>query len=318
MEIYETRSPQYVSSLMSSAGSDINLNGRVLDSVHCAALRFTLEQCNTVKLNLLWTSVPEEALESFLPLLSRVTHLSVDRLVLLKLLHRCSSSDLQQETASVLLSALHNTLDFSCCSALDLTDTLENQQHLILTDKDCKIISSVLQKTQSVVKLILQDCEISDTALKQLWPILPRVQLSCSKALLLQFLACISKVGSRRGSSRRTEALSQALGGEMDLSHTQMDLSACEQLALFLEYSEGLKELDLSHCKLTDHCMKLLTPHLHKTQTLDVSHNNITDESAERIHSIVSSHSNIQTVRLFGNKVSDRKQFIGDKRFEIW
>ncbi|XP_056121945.1 uncharacterized protein LOC130100499 [Rhinichthys klamathensis goyatoka] len=318
MEIYEICSPQYVSSLMSSAGNDINLSGRVLDSVHCAALRFTLENCNTVKLNLLWTSIPEEELESFLPLLSRVTPLSVDRRLLLKLLHRCSSSDLQQETASVLLSALHNTLDFSCDSALDLTDTLENQQHLILTDEDCKIISSVLQKTQSVVKLVLQDCKISDTALKQLWPILPRVQLSCSKALLLQFLACISKDGTERGSSRRTEALSQALGGEMDLSHTQMDQSACEQLALFLEYSEGLKELDLSHCKLTDHCMKPLMPHLHKTQTLDVSHNNITDESAERIHSVVSSHSNIQTVRLFGNKVSDRKQFIGDKRFEIW
>ncbi|XDV31882.1 hypothetical protein PO909_002815 [Leuciscus waleckii] len=317
MEIYESRSPQYVSSLMSSAGNDINLSGRVLDSVHCAALRFTLENCNTVKLNLFWTSVPEEELESFLPLLSRVTQLRVDRLLLLKLLHCCSSSDLQQETASVLLSALHNTLDFSCCSALDLTDTLENQQHLKLTDKDCKIISSVLQKTQSVVKLILQDCEISDTALKQLWPILPRVQLSCSKALLLQFLAC-TKDGSQRGSSRRTEALSQALGGEMDLSHTQMDSSACEKLALFLEYSEGLKELDLSHCKLTDHCMKPLMPHLHKTQTLDVSHNNITDESAERIHSVVSSHSNIQTVRLFGNKVRDRKRFIGDKRFEIW
>ncbi|KAG1952024.1 hypothetical protein F2P79_010837 [Pimephales promelas] len=318
MEIYETRSPQYVSSLMSSAGNDINLNSRVLDSVHCAALRFTLENCNTVKLSLLWTSIPERELESFLPLLSGVTRLSVDRLLLLKLLHGCSSSDLQQGTASVLLSALHNTLDFSCGSALDLTDTLENQQHLILTDKDCKIITSVLQKTQSVVKLVLQDCKISDTALKQLWPLLPRVQLSCSKALLLQFLACISKDGSQRGSSRRTEALSQALGGEMDLSQTQMDQSACEQLALFLEYSEGLKELDLSHCKLTDHCMKPLMPHLHKTQTLDVSHNNITDESAERIHSVVSSHSNIQTVRLFGNKVSDRKKFIGDKRFEIW
>jgi len=101
---------------------------------------------------------------------------SVDRLLLLKLLHGCSSSDLQQETASVLLSALHNTLDFSCGSALDLTDT-KKQEHLKLTNKDCKLITSVLQKTQSVVKLVLQDCEISDTALKQLWPILPRVQL---------------------------------------------------------------------------------------------------------------------------------------------
>ncbi|KAK9962549.1 hypothetical protein ABG768_007907, partial [Culter alburnus] len=318
MEIYETRFPQYVSSLMSSAGNDINLSGRVLDSVQCAALRFTLEHCNTVKLNLLWTSIPEEELESFLPLFSRVTRLSVDRLLLLKLLHCCSSSDLQQEAAAALLSALHNRLDFSCCSALDLTDTLKNQEHLKLTNKDCRIISSVLQKTQSVVKLILQDCEISDTALKQLWPILPQVQLSCSKALLLQFLACIGKDGSQRSSLRRSEALSQALGGEMDLSHTQMDQSACEHLALFLEYSEGLKELDLSHCKLTDDCMKTLLPHLHKTQTLDLSHNNVTDESAERIHSVVSTHSNIQTVRLFGNKVSDRKQFIGDKRFEIW
>ncbi|XP_016117799.1 uncharacterized protein [Sinocyclocheilus grahami] len=318
MEIYETRFPQYVSSLMSSAGNDINLNARVLDSVHCAALRFTLEHCNTVKLNLLWTSIPEEQLESFLPLLSRVKQLSVDRLLLLKLLHCCSSSDLQQEAADVLLAALHNTLDFSCCSALDLTDTQENQEHLKLTEKDCRIISSVLQKTQSIVKLSLQDCELSDEALKQLWPILPQVQLNCSKALLLQFLACISKDGSQRGSLRSAEALSQALGGEMDLSHTQMDPRVCEQLALFLEYSEGLTELDLSHCKLTDLCMEPLLPHLHKTQTLDLSHNTITDESAKRVHSVVCTHSNIQTVRLFGNKISDRKQFIRDKRFEIW
>ncbi|XP_050984807.1 uncharacterized protein si:ch211-281l24.3 isoform X49 [Labeo rohita] len=129
LEIYETRFPQYVSSLMSSAGNDINLNGRVLDYVHCAALRFILEHCDTVKLNLLWTSIAEGELESFLPLLSKVKQLSVDRLLLLKLLHCCSSSDLQQEAADVLLSALQNRLDFSCCSALDLTDTQENQEH---------------------------------------------------------------------------------------------------------------------------------------------------------------------------------------------
>lgn len=84
MEIYETRFPQYVSSLMSSAGNDINLNGRVLDSVHCAALRFTLQHCNTVKLNLLWTSIPAEELESFLPLLSRVTQLRFTDITALK------------------------------------------------------------------------------------------------------------------------------------------------------------------------------------------------------------------------------------------
>ncbi|KTF81620.1 hypothetical protein cypCar_00042427, partial [Cyprinus carpio] len=216
MEIYETRFPQYVSSLSSLVKNYINLNGRVLDSVRCAALRFTLQHCNTVKLNLLWTSIPAEELQSFLPLLSRVT------------------------------------------------------------------------------------------------------QLSCSKALLLQFLACISKDGSQRGSLRRAEALSQALGGEMDLSRTQMDLRACEQLALFL-YSEGLTELDLSHCKLTDLCWSAAATSATKPGLWsDLSHNNITDESAKRIHSVICTHSNLQTVRLFGNKISDRKQFIRDKRFEIW
>ncbi|XP_056329171.1 uncharacterized protein si:ch211-281l24.3 isoform X2 [Danio aesculapii] len=317
-EIYETRSPQYVSSLLSSAGNCFNLNGRVLDSVHCAALRFTLEHCNTVKLNLLWTSIPEEELKSFLPLFNRVTQLSVDRLLLLKLLRCCSSSDVQREAAAALLSALHHRLDISCSSALDLTDTLENQEHFNLSIEDSTIISSVLQKTQSVVKLILKDCELSDEALKHLWPILPKVQLSCSKALLLQFLAYISEGGAESGTVRSAEALSQALGREMDLSHTQLDQRSCTQLAVFLEYSEGLTELDLSHCKLTDQCMEPLLLHLHKTQTLDLSHNNITDKSANTIHSIVSNHSNMQTVRLFGNRITDRKQFIKDKRFEIW
>ncbi|XP_056612043.1 protein NLRC5-like [Triplophysa dalaica] len=317
VEIYESRSPQYVSGLLSSVENDIKLKSKVLDSVQCAALRFTLQHCNTVKLNLFWTSIPDEELKSFLPLLNRLTQLSVDRQLLLKLLHCCSSSDDQQEAADLLLSALHNRLDFSCCSSLDLTVTRKKQNHLKLTNKDCRIISSVLQKTQNVVKLVLEDCDVSNTALKELLPILSQVQLSCSKGLLLQLLCCISK-GTKRSSVRWTGALSQALGEELDLSHTQMDQRACEQLAVFLEYSDGLTELDLSHCKLTDQYMETLLPHLHKTQTLDLSHNIITDEIANRIHRVVSTHNNIQTVRLFGNRIKDRKPFTGDKRFEIW
>lgn len=103
---------------------------------------------------------------------------SVDRLLLLKLLRCCSSSDVQQEAAAALLAALHNTLDFSCTSALDLTYTQKKYQvHLKLTSKYSKVISSVLKKAQSVVKLVLQDCELSATSLKQLCPILPKVQL---------------------------------------------------------------------------------------------------------------------------------------------
>ncbi|XP_065136584.1 uncharacterized protein [Paramisgurnus dabryanus] len=313
MEIYASRSPQFVSGLLSSAENDINLKNKVLNSDQCSALCFTLQHCNTVKLNLFWTSIPEEELKRLLPLLNRVTQLSVDRQLLLKLLHCCSSSDDQQEAANLLLSALQYRLDFSSCSILDLTVT---ENHLNLTIKDCSVIASVLQKSQSVVKLVLEDCKVSDSALKQFLPILSQVQLSC-KALLLQFIACIIE-DAEKGSLRWVQALCQALGGEVDLSHTQMDQRSCEQLSVFLEYSDGLTELDLSHCRLTDQYMNPLLPHLHKTQTLDLSHNNITDELAKKIHSVVSTHDNIQTVRLFGNNIRDKKQFTRNERFEIW
>ncbi|XP_073719091.1 uncharacterized protein [Misgurnus anguillicaudatus] len=317
MEIYESRSPQFASGLLSSAENDINLKNKVLNSDQCSALCFTLQHCNTVKLNLFWTSIPEEELKRLLPLLNRVTQLSVDRQLLLKLLHCCSSSDDQQEAANLLLSALQYRLDFSSCSILDLTVTEENQNYLNLTMKDCKIISSVLQKSQSVVKLVLKDCEVSDSAVKRLLPVLSQVQLSCGKALLLQFIACITE-DTEKGSLRWVQALLKALGGEVDLSHTQMDQRSCEQLSVFLEYSDGLTELDLSHCRLTDQYMNPLLPHLHKTQTLDLSHNNITDELAKKIHSVVSTHDNIQTVRLFGNRIRDKQQFTRVKQIEIW
>lgn len=64
-------------------------------------------------------------------------------------------------------------------------------------------------------------------------------------------------------------SLSQALDEEMDLSETPLDLNACRSLALFLEFSEGLSELDLSHCQLTDHSLELLFPHLHKAAVLE-------------------------------------------------
>ncbi len=53
-----------VSSLLSSVENYINLKSRELDSDHCAALRFTLQHCTAVSLNLQWTSIPEEELES--------------------------------------------------------------------------------------------------------------------------------------------------------------------------------------------------------------------------------------------------------------
>lgn len=55
----------------------------------------------------------------------------------------------------------------------------------------------------------------------------------------------------------------------MDLSETRLNLQNCKSLALVLEYSEGLSELDLSHCQLTDQHVELLLPHLHKPRIIE-------------------------------------------------
>ncbi|XP_076873218.1 uncharacterized protein LOC143523005 [Brachyhypopomus gauderio] len=315
-EIYQTGSAHCVSSLLSSTENCITLNSRELDSVHCAALCFTLQHCTAVSLSLLFTSIPEGELESIVPLLKHVSHLSVDRLLLLRLLHCCSVSELQQGAAAVLLSALQHRLDFSCSSALDLTE--DSHTHtLTLSTEDCRVVSVAVQRAHTHTQLTLHDCEIEEAGVEQLFPIIHTVTLQCSKAVLLQFLSLV-RVGSELECVRRAVSLFRALGGEVDLSHTRLDQQACGSLALVLEHSEGLSELDLSHCQLTDHCLQLLCPQLHKVHVLDLSHNDITDVSAKRIYDTVSTNTNINTVRLFNNRITDRRLFLSDKRFEIW
>ncbi|KAF4080772.1 hypothetical protein AMELA_G00175100, partial [Ameiurus melas] len=316
-EIYETGSAHCVSSLLSSTHSCINLNNTELDSYHCTALCFTLQHCTSVSLSLLWTSIPEGELVNILPLFNRVSQLSVDRVLLLKLLHCCSISEIQQGAAAAVFSALQNRLDFSCSTGLDLsTETQDNTLHL--TTEDCRDISTAIQKSHQRTELILEDCEMEDTGVDLFFFILHTVRLRCcSKPLMLRFLAHLQVV-NESDCVRHAMSLSQALDGEMDLSETPLDLPACRSLALFLEYSEGLSELDLSHCQLADHSLELLLPHLHKIAVLDLSHNGIDDCLAGRIYTVVSTSSNIQTVRLFNNRITDIEPFRKDKRFEIW
>ncbi|XP_067227866.1 uncharacterized protein [Chanodichthys erythropterus] len=308
-EIYESGSGGFVPSLLSSVKNYISLQSRELDSVHCAALRFTLQHCTAVSLNLLWTSIPEEELESIVPLFRHVSSLSVDRRLLLKMLHCCSVSDVQQEAAAVLLSVLQHKLDFSCRSALDLTTNTDSET-LHLTTEDCRVMSTVIQRAHTHTQLILQDCEINTAGMDQLFPVLHSVKLCCDKSLLLRFLAHVRP--------EEAASLSGALGDEVDLSQTHLEPQVCRGLELILEYSEGLTELDLSQCRLTDHSLDLLLPNLHKAQNIDFSGNSITDIGAQRIYSIVSHNSNIKTVRLFNNRIEFRQLFLTDPRFEIW
>ncbi|XP_041925504.1 uncharacterized protein LOC121689616 isoform X2 [Alosa sapidissima] len=316
MEIYQSRSAQYVSSLLRSTENHINLTTRGLDAADCAALRFTLQHSQGVRLNLMWTSIPEGELESLLKLLTNVSQLSVDRQLLLRILHCCYSSDAQQGAAAALLQALQHRLDFSCSSAMDLTEETQ-EPPLHLTPEDCMVVSMVIQRVSVNPELMLMDCDVEEVGLEHLFSVLERIRLRCSKGQLLQLLTLVC-VGSERECVRRAVSLSHAVGGEVDLSHTVLDARACGSLALFLEYSEGLSELDLSHCQLTDHCLEPLLSHLHKSQTLDLSNNSITDEGAQLIHNTVNAATSIQTVRLFNNKIRSRQLFQGDARFELW
>ncbi|XP_042577086.1 uncharacterized protein LOC109062036 isoform X8 [Cyprinus carpio] len=302
-EIYESGSAGFVSGLLSSVENYINLQSRELDSVHCEALRFTLQHCTAASLNLLWTSIPEEELQSILPLFTHLSHLSVDRLLLLKMLHCCSVSDVQQEAASVLLSILQHKLDFSCRSALDLTTNTDSEP-LHLTADDCRVTSRFIQRAHSDTKtrLILQDCEIHTAGMDQLFPVLRSVQLCCDKPLLLQFLAHVRP--------EEAQSLSGALGEELDLSQTQLDPQVWRGLELILEYSEGLTELDLSQCGLTDHSLDLLLPNLHKAQIIDFSGNSITDAGAQNLHMIVNHNRNIKTVRCVSECHSDAQSYL--------
>ncbi|XP_058261027.1 uncharacterized protein LOC131362774 isoform X1 [Hemibagrus wyckioides] len=306
-EIYETGSAHCVSSLLSSVHNCINLNNTQLDSYHCTALCFTLQHCTSVSLSLLWISIPEGELVKILPLFNRVSQLSVDRSLLLKILHCCSISELQQGAAAALFSALQNRLDFSCSTGLDLSTETQNNT-LNLTTEDCRDISTAIQKSHQHTELILEDCELEDTGVDMFFLILHTVRLRCSKPLLLRFLALL-RVMNESDCMRHVMSLSKALNGEMDLSETPLDLHDYRSLALFLEFSDGLSELDLSHCKLTDHGLELLLPHLDKVKVLDLSHNTIDDRLAGRIYTVVSTSSNIQTVQLFDNRITHKEPF---------
>uniref|UniRef100_A0A8C7N711 Uncharacterized protein n=2 Tax=Oncorhynchus kisutch TaxID=8019 RepID=A0A8C7N711_ONCKI len=338
-QIYDSRASDCVSSLLRSSDHWINLNSRELDRVDCTALCFTLQHSHQVKVNLLWTSIPPGEIESILPLLDRVSQLSVDRMLLLSFLHSCAASQILQgalsppsaitTAAAELLRALQHRLDFSCSSFVDLS-AHDQGEALCLTTDHCRAINSVLKQSQHCtqlvqnqsrnqpqMQLILTDCEVEHGALRELLPILHIVKLSPSKALLLQLLDHVCE-GIEEGVLSHAVSLCRALDGELDLSETRLNQKACGSLALVLEHSEGLSELDLSHCQLTDRHLQPLLTHLHRVEVLDLSHNDITDALTDRILQLVSTNTSIRTVRLFSNTIKDRSPFLTDKRFEIW
>ncbi|XP_051283565.1 uncharacterized protein LOC127378595 isoform X1 [Dicentrarchus labrax] len=316
-EIYKACASPIIPSLLRSLDHVINLTCREMDSLDCAALLFTLKHSDRVKLNLVFTSIPTGQIESILFTLDKVSQLSVDRNLLLRFIHCCAASDAQQGAAVSLLRAVQHRLDLSCSSCVDLPEESQSET-LSLTAEDCRAVSTILRRSSSKdTQLNLQDCELEDSRLDLLFPVLDRVRLRASKALLLQLLSLVP-MNTERDTVRRAVSLCRALGGELDLSHTTLDQRACGALAQMLDFSEGLTDLDLSHCELTDQLLFTLITHLHKVQVLDLSHNKITDAAAHMLLQLVSINPSIDTVRLFSNNIVDRNPFKKHQQFEIW
>ncbi|XP_051798531.1 uncharacterized protein LOC127531955 isoform X3 [Acanthochromis polyacanthus] len=315
-ELYRAHASHMVPSLLRSLDHVINLSCRELDSVDSAALLFTLRHSDGVKLNLRWASIPAEGTRSILSALERISELSVDRNQLLRFIHCCAASDAQQEAASGLLRTLQHRLDLSSQSCVDLQEE-DQTEPLTLTADDCRAASIVLKHCSPDTQLHLQDCEVEDGGLDLLFSVLDRVRLRVSKSVLLQLLSLLP-VHSERDTVRRAESLCGALGGELDLSHSTLDQRVCGGLVQMLDSCEGLTELDLSHCQLSDQLLLPLITHLHKVQVLDLSHNQITDASTDVLLQLISIHSSIHTVRLFSNDIVDRRPFEKHKQFEMW
>ncbi|KAL3999945.1 Ig heavy chain Mem5-like protein [Sarotherodon galilaeus] len=290
--IHKAHSNHSVPGLLRSLGHVINLTCTELDSDDFSALLFILHHSDTVKLNLLWTSIPAESTESVLFGLDKVSQLSIDRTLLLRFVHCFAAA--QQRASLGLLRALQHRLDLSCTSFMDLAQE-EQKEALRLTAADCRAVSTILGYSSQETQLDLRDCEVDDIGLDLLLPVLDRVRLRASKAVLLQLVSLIS-LHSQRDLVKHAESLWRALDGELDLSHTTLDQRTCSSLAQLLDSSEGLIELDLSHCELTDQLLHTLIPQLHKVQVLDLSHNNLTDASTNMLLHLTSIRSSLQAV----------------------
>ena len=102
---------------------------------------------------------------------------SVDRNLLLRLVHCCAASDALQGAAVVLLRSVQHRLDLSCSSCEELLPQEGQSETLSLTADDCRAVSSILGRSGRDTQLDLRDCEVEDSGLDLLFPVLHRVRL---------------------------------------------------------------------------------------------------------------------------------------------
>ncbi|XP_073764510.1 uncharacterized protein isoform X2 [Danio rerio] len=311
-EIYEERAGHLIVKLVQSSANLINLCMRELDSADCKALCFALHYSDGVKLNLLNSVIPNNETDSIVKLMHRVSELRVDRKLLLNFLHMSKN---MWKQGHALLTALNNKLDFSFSSSLDSGFAQEKEDLLTLCYMDCEAITSAIETSTFETELILYDCQAEDSALETLFPVLHKVHLRLGKSLLCQLVTLISNAPMAM-SLKWASSLSKALGKELDLSDTPLNYRTCESLQLVLDYTEDLTHLNLSHCQITDACLDLFLPHLHKILTLDFTGNYITDKGVLRLRTALDVNHFTKAICLCDNHITEIGLLMEESRFE--
>ncbi|XP_056317301.1 uncharacterized protein LOC130231871 isoform X2 [Danio aesculapii] len=312
-QIYQERAGHLIVKLVKTSANLINFSMRELDSADCKALCFALHYSDGVKLNLMNSVIPQNEIDSIVKLMHRVSELRIDRKLLLSFLH--ASKDVKKQ-AHALLIALNHKLDFSCSSSLGSGRfAQEKRDHLSLSHMDFTSISFAIESSTLDIELILCDCQAGDSALEALLPILHKVHLHMDKSLLCQLLTLIS-TASNAMSLKWASSLSKALGKELDLSETPLDYQTCKALELILDNSDGFTHLNLSHCQITDACLDLLLPQLHKILTLDLTGNYITDKGVERLCMSLDVNSFTKSICLCDNHITESGFLVKEARLE--
>ncbi|KTG42731.1 hypothetical protein cypCar_00005278 [Cyprinus carpio] len=315
-EIYQNHAGHLIVKLVKSSANLINLCMRELDSTDCKALCFALHYSDGVKLNLLNSVIPNNETDSIVKLLHRVSDLRVDRKLLLNFLHASKDMEKQGYPASSLLTALNHKLDFSCNSSPGSGRSgQENRDLLTMSRMDFTAISSAIKTSTCNTELILYDCQADDSALEILFPILHKVHLHLGKSLLCQVLTLISNAPMAM-SLQWASSLSKALGEELNLSGIPLNYRTCESLQLVLDDKEELTHLNLSYCQITDACLDLLLPHLHKIMILDLTGNDITDKGVLRLRKTLEENSFTKTICLCDNQITEMGLLVEEARFE--
>ncbi|XP_062394426.1 NACHT, LRR and PYD domains-containing protein 12-like isoform X1 [Sardina pilchardus] len=175
-----------------------------------------------------------------------------------------------------------------------------------LTDKSCEIVTTVLQSPNSLIELDLSNNDLGDSGVQLLSKGLSSPHC---KLQTLRLAGC--KLTDKSCKIVTTVLQSPNSLIELDLSKNDLGDSGVQLLSKGLSSPHcKLQTLRLADCKLTDKSCELVASVLQSPNSLielDLSDNELGDSGVQLLSKGLSSpHCKLQTLRLAGNKLTDK------------